>query len=394
MSLIGAFNNGVSGLFASAEALGTVSQNIANIRTPGYRRVETGFETLLGGIDVRGQEPGGVRTVTQRFVDVQGTIEPSNRQFDMAINGRGFFIFSTDPNGGTDQVRYSRAGNLTTVPLPSEGDVGYLANQQGLLLLGWKASENGQFSYGDMNSLVPIPATSEESFAGTATATASLRAILPADDTRAGTQAQYFDANGDSHTLTLNWTKTAPNTWSLQVSDSAGAPVGTPATMTFDGDGNLTSSSTINIGGLFDLDVSGVTQRGSVFVLGDYQQDGIARGEFVKYQVSDDGTIFGFYSSGAVRPLYRIPIATFVSANDLAEEPGNLYRQTAKSGKPSLEKAGTADLQIVPNSLELANFDLSDGFTRLIVTQRAYDTAAQVVKTVDEMNQIVRDMKR
>lgn len=394
MSLIGAFNNGVAGLFASSEALGTVSQNIANIRTPGYRRVETGFETLLGGVDVRGQEPGGVRAVTQRFVDVQGTIEPSNRQFDMAINGRGFFIFSTDPNGGTDQVRYSRAGNLTTVPLPGQRNIGYLANQQGQLLLGWKASENGQFSYGGIDSLVPIPATSEESFAGTATAKASLNAILPASDTRAGTQAKYFDANGDAHTINLNWTKTAANTWSLQPTDPSGAPIGGPITMTFDGNGNLASSSSINIGGLFDLDVSGVTQRGTVFVMGDYQQDGIARGEFVKYQVADDGTIFGFYSSGAVRPLYRIPIAQFASANELAEEPGNLYRETASSGKPTLAKAGGAELQVVPNAIELANFDLSDGFTRLIVTQRAYDTSAQVVKTVDEMNQIVRDMKR
>ena len=30
----------------------------------------------------------------------------------------------------------------------------------------------------------------------------------------------------------------------------------------------------------------------------------------------------------------------------------------------------------------------------MIITQRAYDTAAQVVRTVDEMTQVVRDLKR
>jgi flagellar hook protein FlgE len=42
----------------------------------------------------------------------------------------------------------------------------------------------------------------------------------------------------------------------------------------------------------------------------------------------------------------------------------------------------------------MANFDLSDGFTQMIITQRAYNTAAQVVRTVDEMSQVVTSLKR
>ena len=60
-SLTGAFNLGVGALVASSSAFATISQNMANSRTPGYRRVETEFATLLGGIDVRGNQPGGVR---------------------------------------------------------------------------------------------------------------------------------------------------------------------------------------------------------------------------------------------------------------------------------------------------------------------------------------------
>jgi flagellar hook protein FlgE len=392
MSLIGAFSNGVAGLMASSEAIGTVSQNISNLRTPGYRRVETEFETLLGGIDTRGHEPGGVRATTRRFVEIQGAIETSSRQFDLAISGAGFFVFSTDPSGSTDEVRYSRAGNLGTVPLPETPDVGYLANQQGLLLLGWSAVD-GQFP-DDIGSLKPIPATSVEAFEGQATTTASIEALLPASENTAAMQIFYFNAAGDQQTVDLDWTKTGPNTWSLQPTDRAGTPLGGPTTVTFDGTGVLTSASTVNIGGLFDLDISGLGQRGTATLVGNYEQNGIARGEFVHYNIDDTGTIYGHYSSGAVRSLYRIPIANFTNPNALAEEPGNLYRETAESGSVTLLKAGGDTLKVVSGAIELANFDLSDGFAKMIIAQRAYDTAAQVVRTVDEMAQLVRDLKR
>ena len=41
-----------------------------------------------------------------------------------------------------------------------------------------------------------------------------------------------------------------------------------------------------------------------------------------------------------------------------------------------------------------SNVDLADAFTRMIVTQRAYNSAAQIVRTVDEMTVTLRDLKR
>lgn len=394
MSLIGAFSNGIGGLFAASEAFGAISQNMANSRTPGYRKVETEFATLLGGIDVRGTQPGGVRPTTRTIMDVQGSLQVTNRVFDVAIDGPGMFVFGDFDGGSTgDDFRFSRDGNLISIRGPDEDDtVGYLGNETGQYLLGWRL-QNGEVTSTGLGALQPIPATTDDAFPGQATANAELVATLPVTETTAATQIFYFDAAGDRHSLMLSWTKNGPNDWTLQPTDMAGVPVGGAIPMTFDGRGNLTSSSTINIEG-FAVDVSNVNQVGSFFSLGGYIQDGIERGEFVAYQILNDGRVNARYTNGATRALYKIPVATFMNPSALVAESGTMFRASDKSGPPSLYQAGDQNIQIVAGAVEGANFDIADGFTRMIITQRAYDTAAQVVRTVDEMTQVVRDLKR
>ena len=47
MSLFGTMKTSVSGMNAQANRLGTVSDNIANSGTTGYKRAETTFSTLM-----------------------------------------------------------------------------------------------------------------------------------------------------------------------------------------------------------------------------------------------------------------------------------------------------------------------------------------------------------
>lgn len=393
MSLLGAFNIGVGAIGAFSEALGAVSQNISNMRTPGYRQADTEFTTLLGGIDVKDKDPGGVRAMTRRLIGLQGPVETTGGAFDTAIQGQGFFVFAADPTGTSNDFVFSRAGNLTPILAPGSQSTSYLGNSNGQYLMGWQAV-NGAIDQGDFSTLRPIPARDDQPFPGLATTTGTLTATIPAAGTTAAAQIFYIDANGLQQTVNLNWTKTAANAWNLQASDVNGTAIGAPISMTFDGNGVLTSSSTVNIGGVFDLDVANVAQLGSSTLVADYQQDGIERGEFVRYKINDDGTVYGFYTSGAIRPLFRIPVAVFANPNGLAEEAGNVYHVTDTSGPAQLQAADGSGLRIAPGAIELANFDLSDGFSRLIVTQRAYNTAAQVVRTVDEMSEVVRDLKR
>lgn len=392
MSLTGAFNTSVAGLFAYSEAMSTISQNIANQRTPGYKRVETDFATVLGGVDINPHEPGGVRAVTKQIVDAQGMIETTGREFDLAINGQGMFIYSSTRTGSGD-LTYSRAGNLTKVVPDDITNTGFLGNEAGEFLMGWQADQNGNFSYGDASSLVAIPATSEDPFPGLGTTQATLSAVLPASGTTGGTQILFYDAAGTAQTLNLSWTKTAANTWQLDVTDQNGAAVVPPITQTFDGLGNLTSADTLNIGS-FTLDVSGLSQFGNTFFRNDYQQDGLAQGEFIRYHITEDGKVFGFFSSGAVKPLFQVALATFANPNYLQELPGNRYVTSDRSGDATLRQPGDDFASLVTESVEMSNFDLADGFSKMIITQRAYDTAAHVLRTADEMTQVIRDLKR
>ena len=391
-SLIGSYNLGVSALFATSSAFGTISQNMANSRTPGYRRLETEFSTLLGGIDVRGT-PGGVRSATRTNMDVQGSLEVTNRKFDIAIDGPGMFVFGPfSGSGDANALRYSRDGSLISIRSPNANDpVGYLGNETGMYLMGWRL-ENGEVTNPGLSNLHPIPATTNDAFPGQPTTNADLIATLPADQSSAATQIFYFDPDGTRHSLMLNFTKNGPNDWTLQPTEN-GTPVGGPIPMTIDGRGNITSATSLNIAG-FNLNVSNVNQVGNFFELGQYVQDGIAKGEFVAYEILPDGRINARYTNGAVRSLYKIPVATFQNPAGLVEESGTMFRISDKSGGPTLNQVGEQGIQITAGAVEMANFDLADGFTQMIITQRAYNTAAQVVRTVDEMNQVVTGMKR
>lgn len=393
-SLNGSFNLGVNALVATSTAFATISQNMANSRTPGYRRLETGFATLLGGIDVRGTQPGGVRAWTRTNMDVQGSLQVTNRKFDVAIDGPGMFAFGPFDGGSSEEdLRFSRDGSLISIRSPNPTDtVGYLGNETGQYLLGWRL-ENGQVTNSSLSALQPLPATTNDAFPGQMTTSADLVATLPANQPSASTQIFYFDAAGDRQTLMLDWTKNGPNDWSMQATDASGSPVGSAIPFTFDGQGNLTSAPEITVAGV-NLNVSKVNQVGNFFEVGQYIQDGIARGEFVAYEIMPDGRINARYTNGAVRSLYKIPVATFQNPAGLIEESGTMYRVSDKSGAVTLNQVGEQGIQITAGAVEMANFDLSDGFTQLIITQRAYDTAAQVVRTVDEMNQVVTQLKR
>lgn len=393
-SLNGSFNLGVNALVATSTAFATISQNMANSRTPGYRRLETEFSTLLGGIDVRGTQPGGVRAWTRTNMDVQGSLEVTNRKFDVAIDGPGMFVFGPFDGGSSEEdLRFSRDGSLISIRSPNANDtVGYLGNETGQYLLGWRL-ENGQVTNSNLSALQPLPATTNDAFPGQMTSSADLIATLPANQPSASTQIFYFDAAGDRQTLMLSWTKNGPNDWSMQATDASGNPVGSAVPFTFDGQGDLTSAPEINVAGV-NLNVSKINQVGNFFEVGQYIQDGIARGEFVAYEIMPDGRINARYTNGAVRSLYKVPVATFQNPAGLIEESGTMYRVSDKSGALTLNQVGEQGIQITAGAVEMANFDLSDGFTQLIITQRAYDTAAQVVRTVDEMNQVVAQLKR
>ena len=111
----------VTGLDAQSTALGSVSDNIANIRTTGYKAADTLFYTLLGsqpisknsaaGISSSRADVSGVGTYTRYNILQAGEITSTGNVYDVALEGGNAFFMVTDEYG---QTYYTRAGDFDT----------------------------------------------------------------------------------------------------------------------------------------------------------------------------------------------------------------------------------------------------------------------------------------
>lgn len=392
MTLMSSFGTGVAAMVAQSTAMDAISQNIANLRTNGYKRADTTFVSLLQGIDANPYKPGGVAAQVRKLVDVEGTIEGSGRPLDLAITGKGMFVYSNQTTGSGD-LFFSRKGSLETTGVASgSAATGYLSAFDDLYLMAWPVDTTGKALGTSARDMVAIPTTPSAGFAGRATTTASVSLMLPAIGSTSETvELATYDSSGVQQTVSMTWTKTGINAWNLEAFNSAGTSIGGPTAVTFDGVGDIVSPTSFTANGI-NFDLSNVAQRGSVLSKGNYVQDGLAAGDFLNYEVGSDGLVAARFSSGAVTPAYQLPLAMFNNFNGLTEYPGDLWGVSETSGSPEFITAGAMS-QILSGSIEMSNVDLADSFSQMIVTQRAYSSAAQLIQTADEMTQTVRDLR-
>jgi flagellar hook protein FlgE len=84
MSLTGALFTGVTGLNAQSQQMAAISDNLANINTTGYKRVESRFSTLVtDGSSANTFSPGGVRANPTTLVRQQGLVSTSESATDL-----------------------------------------------------------------------------------------------------------------------------------------------------------------------------------------------------------------------------------------------------------------------------------------------------------------------
>ncbi len=138
MSLFGSLFSGVSALNAQSQAMGIISDNIANLNTTGFKATTARFETLVTTAATETTfSPGGVRTRPVALVDHQGLVQASASPTDLAISGQGFFVVnsSADLSGS---VLYTRAGSFR------QDNLGNLVNTAGFYLQGWRLDPDGR----------------------------------------------------------------------------------------------------------------------------------------------------------------------------------------------------------------------------------------------------------
>jgi flagellar hook protein FlgE len=101
------------------------------------------------------------------------------------------------------------------------------------------------------------------------------------------------------------------------------------------------------------------------------------------------------FDNGERRPIYRLPLATFVNPEGLIGRAGNAWIATEESGNPTLRVADSGPAgKIEQSSLEASTVDIGEEFTNMIIVQRAYSAATKIISTADDMLEELVRIKR
>ncbi|KIX17690.1 MULTISPECIES: flagellar hook protein FlgE [Paracoccus] len=432
MSISSAMNAGVSGLAANSSRLGTISDNIANASTFGYKRVETDFNALVVGQGAGLYTAGGVRASTTRSVSQDGAIVTTSNALDLAMTGRGMLPVTTlndATGGGTPSLMMTRTGAFR----PDAG--GLLRTESGLVLMGWPTAADGSMplvARDTSAALQPIRIESNRPV-GDPTTQVSLGANLPATETLpTGSgdplplRVEYFGNLGTSESLDITFTPDTSdptgmsNTWTVSISDSASDPATNPIStfqVTFD-DSQGAGGALLNVvgggydpatgaipltvgGGNIELSIgvpggaSGLKQLAASFSPSNVVKNGSPVGQLVAVEVDPQGYVKATYDTGFVKALYKIPVIEVPNPNGLVAVEGQAFKTSPDSGGFFLWDAGDGPTGAIAGyAREASTTDIAQELTHLITTQRAYSSNAKIIQTVDEMLQETTNIKR
>ncbi len=435
MTISSALNAGVAGLNANATRLATISDNIANSATYGYKRAATDFESMVitEAPGAGSYSAGGVRASTSRLINERGALVSTANALDIAIAGRGMLPVTQSAGlGGT-----IGGGTLmmTTTGSFNPDANGVLRTKSGLVLLGWPANADGTIPVlprDTMAGLVPVVVNANQQ-AGDPTTEMKLGVNLPATNTAAGApgtslplSVEYFGNLGTSESIGVTFTPTVPgsgssNEWTLVLRDSAqGNAVIGEYTLTFDdtrGNGGTLATVAVVSGGAYNVsdgtlalnvgggplkmtigklgDPNGLTQLSDSFAPTAISKNGSPVGNLTAVEVDENGYITATYDTGFTRRLYQIPLVDMPNLNGLIALDNQTYQISPESGSFFLWDAGEGPTgSVVGYAREGSTTDVAGELTNLIQTQRAYSSNAKVIQTVDEMLQETTNIKR
>ena len=383
--------------------------NISNVNTAGYKAQTAVFESVISqavkspgapvdqqaGIDNRGGVNGtqiglGVRLggVSTNFN--QGSAQMTGVATDFMIQGDGFFV----ANNGSENL-YTRAGAFTM------DANGALTTPEGGIVQGWMADDSGAIDINAVPGDIVLPVA--QYLAPVKSTSMTVDGNLPSGAAVGATvkgSITVYDALGEARTVTATMTKTALNSWEL---DIGAATTGT-ANITFKavgvaGAGEIITAGPLTLadadGNAFTVDIAGLTQYASPSSFAVTDQNGSGVGALTTFTTTSDGQLIGVFSNGQKQPIAQLALAVFNNPNALEQVGDTMYRDTVNSGVP-LVGGATLDGRgsIIGGALEMSNVDLASEFTNLIVAQRGFAANSRTLTASDEMLQELMNIKR
>ncbi len=406
-------------------------------------------DLVNGGSAQLSKQTSGVVLSSARTTNTsQGDITGSSTATHMAINGDGYFTIrqkSAEVDGRpvfTGQDLYTRRGDFEM-----DAD-GYLVNGSGYFLMGLKLDPVTGNAVGSMPEVIKLSSDFLKAEATTKIDYRANLADLPRvssydpdvpgselldplnyandptaagdgvvlaedvdqfiDNSVSGGAITVYDANGTPLSMQFRWAKVdsadsgGTDTWNLFYLSDSNAATGDPAWTNVGTDYDFNDAGGLSTAvpsvALTGLTLNGVTvgnvtlQHGSNGVTQYADQNGTARvtalgqngspsGEVMDIQISNDGRVVANYSNGKTVAVASIPVVSFNADSGLRRLDGGAFEATTEAGPPILGASGT----IVAQSLEASNTDIADEFSKLIVTQQAYNANTRIISTADEM---------
>ena len=409
------FQQALSGLNASSQALDVLGNNIANANTVGFKSAEVHFsDVFANSLAGSGASQVGIGAaisgIQQAFS--QGNVTATNNPLDISINGGGFFRM--DRNG---EITYTRNGQFHL------DNAGFIVNDQAMRVMGYPADTNGLITASNpvdlqLSSSQISPRATSDPLAGTLTASLNLdsREGVPAvspfnfanpQTYNYSTALSVYDTLGVSHTMTMYFERaSAGGPWNVYGTMDGATPQAFPSTLSFNTSGALTTamplvlpSWALTTGAASpwspgSMDFTGTTQYGSASSVDALTQGGYASGSLTGLSVGSDGIVQGRYSNGQARNLGQVVLATFANPNGLQSLGNNQWALTSVSGPELVSAPGTGSRGVLQSaSVEESNVDLTEQLVNMITQQRNYQSNAQTIKTQDQILQTLVNLR-
>jgi len=438
---------GISGLQSNQTGLDVIADNLTNLSTTAYKSYTTEFSDLFSKIMASGNSTTsndigyGVKVQATSTLMAQGSLMPSDRYTDLALEGNGWFgvvgsnkenYFTRDGSFKFD-TNQSVGGNVnsSTARLVT-GDGMYVT---GTMLTNF--SYDPTFDYGDLASngvsgayLINKPATDAPlgspssqtlldfptrlAYPVEPTTNIKFMGNLGIDDTLRSMTGTAINAKNETNQVTLTFTKSASQQptgtlWDIVAtakSKDGSILYDTQTGQAFFDENGAIDSFTIpaldNNGSSVTLDLGsgfgGVISTQGIAISGAAQSDGSSGGILTNYAIDDNGVIIGDFTNGKQSAIGRIAVYHFQNDQGLNREGGTYFRESLNSGEAVFWKNSSGETitgaTVRSGQLETSNVSSEVGLTDMIVTQRAYQANAKTITTVDEMIQKALQMHR
>ncbi|MEG3160606.1 flagellar hook protein FlgE [Sphingomonas sp. LB2R24] len=419
------FYTSLSGLQASQTEMSTISHNLANVSTNGFKKSRTDFaDVIASSVSVApSQQIGsGVMVKGNRQQFAQGNLIQSSNALDLAVSGDGFFVVK--PDSASSQVNFTRNGGFLV-------DANrFVVDSSGSHLQVYPVDGSGSVVATGLNSAVSLqlPETS-----GTAAPTKAVAlsvnlnssATVPTTATfdrfdpssyNQSAQTTVYDASGNAMTLTNYFKRTSsptadnPNSsWEVHsfVGDkelTSGGNAGT--TMTFDSAGKMTaptgpitydefttagSATPQNIAFTFGADT---TQKASAFNVTSRTQDGKAVGQIQGVTIDEKGIVKASFSNGDTQALGQVMLANFSNPEGLRQIGNSNWSSTGVSGEAKLGSAGANGFgNLMSGTIERSNVDITEELVDLIAAQRNFQANSKALDTASQISQTIFNIR-